>query len=75
MSKLFIGRKMEIFSVFTVVIYLFGALTSKGIIVGNSLSELFDEIPIMDNYYYWVLFFFAISGILSFKDISSITIV
>ena len=32
---------MEIFSVFTVVIYLFGALTSKGIIVGNSLSYVY----------------------------------
>lgn len=83
MSKLFYGRKGEIFSVMIVVVYLYGALISKGIIVGTSLSYsynifvrlVFSNIQVLDNFYFWVILFFIASGILSFKDISSISLV
>lgn len=38
MGKMFYGKYAEIVIVIVIVIYLYGALISKGIMVGNSLS-------------------------------------
>jgi hypothetical protein len=38
MAKLFYGKWAEYFTVGIIVIYLYGAVVAKGVMVGNSLS-------------------------------------
>ena len=38
MAKLFYGKGAEYFTVSIIVIYLYGAVIAKGVMVGNSLS-------------------------------------
>lgn len=66
---------MEVFSVAIIVIYLYGAMISKGIMVGKSLSAVFSGTQIVEEFYFWVLIFFFLSAVLSFKDVASISIV
>lgn len=40
MGMEFFGKKGEVFNVIVIVVYLYGAVVSKGIMVGNSLSYI-----------------------------------
>ncbi|CAD8197690.1 unnamed protein product [Paramecium pentaurelia] len=75
MAKLFYGKWAEYLTVSIIVIYLYGAVVAKGVMVGNSLSEVFQNITLVEQYWFWIIIFFALCGILSFKDVASIQIV
>ncbi|CAD8119395.1 unnamed protein product [Paramecium sonneborni] len=75
MAKLFYGKWAEYCTVSIIVIYLYGAVIAKGVMVGNSLSSVFNDITLLKEYWFWIVIFFAVCGILSFKDVASIQIV
>ncbi|CAD8203122.1 unnamed protein product [Paramecium octaurelia] len=75
MAKLFYGKWAEYFTVSIIVIYLYGAVVAKGVMVGNSLSSVFKGITLVEEYWFWIVIFFVLCGILSFKDVASIQIV
>lgn len=42
------------------------------IITGQISSQMFGDIDVIDNYYFWMLLFFFSCSILSFRDMASI---
>jgi hypothetical protein len=78
MGQFLWGRKGGIFNALVIITYLFGVLVTKGIMVGNTMryifffheiSLFFKEInapDILQDYIFWVLVFFLLSGALSF---------
>lgn len=75
LGKLAWSRFGEIFNAINLILYLYGVLITKGIIVGNTLSQLFSNTPVVGEYYFWVSLFYLISSLLSFRDVAHIAIV
>jgi len=61
-----IGEKGKLFNTIILMMYLIGLLISKCIMAGNNLSEGFEGIAVLDNYYFWLILFFCCSAVLSF---------
>ncbi|KAM3145485.1 hypothetical protein pb186bvf_002529 [Paramecium bursaria] len=69
------GKSGEACVVISLLLYLYGMMITKGIIVGNTISILFEGIDVLDKYYFWVTLFYCLTIILSFKDVGNIAIV
>ena len=63
------GNKWKLFPSLAVAFYLLGAAVSKCIMTGNTLSKLFDEVTVLNTYYFWLGLFFVFGAAFSFKSI------
>ncbi len=70
-----LGKHGKSFFSMSLIIYLYGTLIGKCIIVGNIISKVFTGIEFLDNYYVWLILFFVVSGFLSFRDVGSTKLV
>jgi amino acid permease len=77
MASILSGRKAEIFATIILTLYLLGVIISKCImtgilfsILGNTLSVVFDGIPVLDSIYIWLGVFFVSGSVFSFRNVS-----
>jgi len=72
MAQIFVGKFGKAFSCVAIAIYLMGVCISKCISTSNILKQTFTnngDIPVLNNYYFWLTLFFTISAIFSFSNI------
>lgn len=72
LAEIFFGLKGKILVSTSVILYLLGVIISKIIMSGNILSQVFHNVYILKEFDFWIILFFGICAILSFKDVSSI---
>ena len=70
-AEVIVGKKMKIFTNFSIIIYLTGLIASKTILASHTLSSTFKNIDILQEFDFWLAFFVTISALFSFKDISN----
>jgi amino acid permease len=72
LAEIFIGFKGKLLVSTAIIFYLFGVIISKIIMSGNILSKVFHNVHVLKEFDFWIILFFGICALLSFKDVSSI---
>lgn len=69
MATLLWGTPGKVAVVIVLTVYMMGILITKCISTGTVMSELFVEVDVLNNFYFWMALFFLTSMFFCFKDV------